>query len=170
MVLAQPEDVDAPLPFEILCRDTIDRSIIDPARLDRTHIGEISRLAVRSRYRRRRGEEHVSVGIGEEDFGSNDNPRFPYIPIGLYLAATALAKHLNIEWVFVLTEPRLASHLGKLGLEITQIGPPVEHRGARVPSMFNTERTLKSMRALIRPIWGVVEEGIERSLENSFSR
>jgi N-acyl amino acid synthase of PEP-CTERM/exosortase system len=170
MVLAQPENPDTPLPFEILCGNTIDRSIIDPARVDRTRIGEISRLAVRSRYRRRRGEQHVSVGIGEEDFGSSDNPRFPYIPIGLYLAATALAKHLSLEWVFVLTEPRLASHLGKLGLEITQIGPPVEHRGSRVPSMFNTERTLKNIRVLLRPIWRAVEEGIERSLEDSFSK
>lgn len=164
MVLTNPTDPQTPLPFEILCGKTIDRSIIDPTRLDRTRIGEISRLAVRAKYRRRRGEQHVAVGIAEEDFGTRDNPRFPYIPIGLYLGATALAKHLNLEWVFVLTEPRLASHLGKLGLEITQIGPPVEHRGSRLPSMFNTERTLKNMRVLLKPIWRVVEEEIQRSL------
>jgi len=164
MVLHRPDDPEAPFPFETLCSNTIDRSIIDPARLDRTRIGEISRLAVRSKYRRRRGEQHTAIGISKEDFGSSNNPRFPYIPIGLYLGATALAKHLDLEWVFVLTEPRLASHFGKLGLEITQIGPAVEHRGIRIPSVFNTERTIKNMRILLKPIWKAVEEQIERSL------
>jgi N-acyl amino acid synthase of PEP-CTERM/exosortase system len=165
MVLANPEDPDAPLPFEILCHDTIDRSIIDPSALQRNRIGEISRLAVRAKYRRRRGEQHVPVALADDDFGTPDNPRFPYIPIGLYLGATALAKHLGLEWVFVLTEPRLASHFAKLGLEITQIGAPVEHRGTRIPSMFNTERTIKNMRFLLKPIWRTVEEQIARSLE-----
>lgn len=164
MVLTRPEDLDAPLPFEILCRDVIDRSIIDPSRLDRSRIGEISRLAVRAKYRRRRGEQHVAVAIADDDFGSPDNPRFPYIPIGLYLGATALARHLGLEWVFVLTEPRLASHFAKLGLEITQIGGAIEHRGTRIPSMFNTERTIKNMRFLLKPIWQIVSEEVDRSL------
>lgn len=165
MVLANPAAPDAPLPFEKLCQATLDRSIIDPARLPRERIGEISRLAVRSPYRRRRGEQHVAVAVGEEDFGSKDNPRFPYIPIGLYLSMTAVAKHLGLEHVFVLTEPRLASHFAKLGLEITQIGPPVEHRGARIPSMFNTERTIRNMRFLLKPVWRVVEQELERSFK-----
>lgn len=165
MVLTNPEDRDAPLPFETLCRDTIDRSIIDPARLPRDKIGEISRLAVVSKYRRRRGEQNVAVAIAEEDFGSHEAPRFPYIPIGLYLGATALAQKLGQETVFVLTEPRLASHFAKLGFEITQIGGPVEHRGTRVPSMFHTERTIKNMRFLLKPIWRIVEQEIERSYE-----
>lgn len=164
MVLTLPDDPTAPLPFEILCGSTINRSIIDPERLDRTRIGEISRLAVRAKYRRRKGEQHVAVGLADTDFGSQDNPRFPYIPIGLYLAATALAKLLDLEWVFVLTEPRLAVHFEKLGLEITQIGAPVEHRGTRIPSVFNTERTIKNMRYLLKPIWLIVLEEMERTL------
>jgi len=167
MVLATPDDPSAPLPFESLCQDTIDRSIIDPSRLPRDRIGEISRLAVRGKYRRRRGEQHVAVAIADEDFGSKENPRFPYIPIGLYLGATALAKRFGIETVFVLTEPRLASHFAKLGFEITQIGGPVEHRGTRVPSMFHTERTIKNMRFLLKPIWRIVEEEIEHSFEHT---
>lgn len=167
MVLANPDERDAPLPFETLCRDTIDRSIIDPSRLPRESIGEISRLAVVSKYRRRRGEQHVPVAIADEDYGSHDNPRFPYIPIGLYLGATALAKKLGLETVFVLTEPRLASHFAKLGFEITQIGGPIEHRGTRVPSMFKTERTIKNMRFLLKPIWHVVEKEIELSYEHA---
>lgn len=164
MVLANPEERDAPLPFEVLCRDAIDRSIIDPSHLPRESIGEISRLAVRSKYRRRRGEQNVPVAIAEDDYGTQANPRFPYIPIGLYLGATALAKRLELETVFVLTEPRLASHFAKLGFEITQIGAPIEHRGTRIPSMFNTERTIKGMRYLLKPIWQIVEEEIERSM------
>lgn len=162
VVLANPDDPNAPLPFESLCKDTIDRSIIDPARLPRESIGEISRLAVVSRYRRRRGEQHTPMAIADEDYGGHeDHPRFPYIPIGLYLGATALAKKLGLETVFVLTEPRLASHFAKLGFEITQIGGPVEHRGTRVPSMFKTDRTIKNMRFLLKPIWRIVEKEID---------
>lgn len=168
MVLTDPDDPDAPLPFESLCRDVIDRSIIDPSRLPRGSIGEISRLAVRSRYRRRRNEQNVPMALSDEDFGSRENPRFPYIPIGLYLGATALAKRLELETVFVLTEPRLASHFAKLGFEITQIGQPIEHRGTRVPSMFKTDRTIKNMRYLLKPIWHIVEEEIERSMTQLF--
>ncbi|MBS0176495.1 MAG: PEP-CTERM/exosortase system-associated acyltransferase, partial [Nitrospira sp.] len=44
IVLANPADPDLPLPFEQTCAHTLDRSIIDPAKLPRDRIAEISRL------------------------------------------------------------------------------------------------------------------------------
>ena len=44
----------APLPFEKACAATLDRSIIDPSKLHRGKIAEVSRLAVRSHFRRRK--------------------------------------------------------------------------------------------------------------------
>ncbi len=166
LVLANPDALDAPLPFESTCADTIDRSIIDPAKLDRRRIAEVSRLAVRSAYRRRRGENKVAVALDESDYNETaEQPRFPYIPIGLYLGAVSLAARNNIDTLFVLTEPRLAAHFGKLGVNIQQIGGPVEHRGQRVPSMMDVQAIIKGLRFMVKPIWRAVEEDIDAGLE-----
>ena len=165
LVCAKPEDPAAPLPFELTCEHTLDRRIIDPQKLPRDRIAEVSRLAVRATYRRRKGDDKAPVAISEEDFGTGDRPRFPYIPIGLYLGAVALAARSGIDTLFVLTEPRLASHFGKLGVDIKQIGGPVEHRGTRVPSMMHVPSIIKDMRFIDKPIWRVVQEEIERGFE-----
>ena len=161
LVLARPEDPDFPLPFEHTCRATLDRSIIDPARLPRGTIAEVSRLAVRAHYRRRKGETKTALALSDDDFGTKEQPRFPYIPIGLYLAVIAMARHEGIETLFMLTEPRLADHFSKLGVKITQIGGPVEHRGIRVPSMMNVDSVIKGLRFFVKPIWKIVIQEIE---------
>ncbi|MBS0357475.1 MAG: PEP-CTERM/exosortase system-associated acyltransferase [Proteobacteria bacterium] len=161
LVMARPEEPDYPLPFERTCAATLDRSIIDPAKEPRGAIAEVSRLAVRAYYRRRKGETKAAVALSDDDFGTKEQPRFPYIPIGLYLGVIALAKHEGIETLFVLTEPRLADHFAKLGVKITQIGGPVEHRGIRVPSMMNVDSIIKGLRFFVKPIWRVVAEEIE---------
>lgn len=160
VVLTRNDDPDYLLPFERTCAATLDRSIIDPARLPRDRIAEVSRLAVRSAYRRRRGETATTAPIHEEDFGTVVQPRFPYIPIGLYLAAIALAERCGIETLFILTEPRLASHFAKLGVDVRQIGGAVEHRGTRIPSMMNVQSVIKNMRFLLKPMWRTIHEEI----------
>jgi N-acyl amino acid synthase of PEP-CTERM/exosortase system len=161
LVVARPEEPDYPLPFERTCAATLDRSIIDPARLPRGSIAEVSRLAVRHHYRRRKGETKSALALSDDDFGTKDQPRFPYIPIGLYLAIVALAKREGVETLFVLTEPRLADHFSKLGVKITQIGGPVEHRGIRVPSMMDVNAIVKNLRFFVKPIWRVINEQID---------
>ncbi len=165
IVLARPQDPAYPLPFERTCEATIDRSIIDPAKLPRGSIAEVSRLAVRGHYRRRRGEQRTDLAIHDDDFGSRDQPRFPYIPVGLYLGAVYMAHRHGVETLFVLTEPRLAAHFGKLGVRIRQIGGPVEHRGIRVPSMMDVQSIIKGLRWLVKPIWNTVCEDMERGYD-----
>lgn len=164
LVLTRPDDPTYPLPFERTCEATLDRSIIDPARLPRDRIAEVSRLAVRAAYRRRRSDKRAAVALNDEDFGSVVQPRFPYIPIGLYLGAVALADRSGVDTLFILTEPRLAAHFAKLGVDIQQIGGPVEHRGARVPSMMDVKSIIKNMRFLVKPIWRVIQEEINNGL------
>ena len=160
-MLARPEDPDFPLPFKHACRATLDRSIIDPARQPRGSIAEVSRLAVRAHYRRRKGETKTALALSDDDFGTTDQPRFPYIPIGLHLAVIAMARHEGIETLFMLTEPRLADHFSKLGVKITQIGGPVEHRGIRAPSMMDVDSVIRGLRFFVKPIWKVVIQKIE---------
>jgi len=75
----------------------------------------------------------------------------------------ALAERNGIDTLFVLTEPRLATHFARLGVEIRQIGSPVEHRGTRIPSVMDVGSIISDMRMLLKPIWRAVREDIERS-------
>ncbi len=77
LILARADDPSSLLPIERLCAQTIDRTIVDPLRLPRHTIAEVSRLAVISRYRRRKGEASRPAGITDNDFGTPDRPRFP---------------------------------------------------------------------------------------------
>ncbi len=163
LVLTNPADPEALLPFERTCAATLDRSIVDPAKLPRARIAEVSRLAVRAHYRRRKGEVRTMAPIHTTDFGFGDHPRFPYIPIGLYLGAVALAARNGIDNLFVLTEPRLAAHFDKLGVNVRQIGKPLEHHGVRVPSMMDVQNIMQCMRPILRPIWRIIQAEIEHS-------
>jgi N-acyl amino acid synthase of PEP-CTERM/exosortase system len=159
LVLVRPDD--PPLPFETLCGQSIDRSIVDLQTLDRTKIAEVSRLAVISEYRRRRGEQNQPVGIDESDFGSTERPRFPYIAVGLYLGMLVLARRHSIETVFMLTEQRLARQLSRLGVNLERIGTPIEHRGQRYPSRMSVPHVIENLKAFLRPMFDVIAAEIE---------
>lgn len=163
LVRMRPSDPYHPLPFEKTCANTIDRSIIDPAQLPRESIAEVSRLAVVARFRRRKEDKkNIPISLTDADFGTPEQPRFPYIPIGLYLGTVELARLNGIETLFVLTEERLASHFKKLGVNIQKIGGAVEHRGKRIPSMLSTTGIIDNMRMLMRPLYRVIAEEVAR--------
>jgi N-acyl amino acid synthase of PEP-CTERM/exosortase system len=158
----------AELPFEESCRDALDRKIVDPRALPRSTIGEVSRLAVISAYRQRKGEQNAPMtSIADDNFATDERmPRFPFIPVSLYLAAAAVARHLQVEHVFVLTEPRLAHHFSRIGFDIRPIGSSIEHRGERVPSLLSSSKVVENLRPMIQPLYDIVQ----RSVEAAFNR
>lgn len=174
IVRPNPESPDAPLPFERVCADTLDKKImINLAGSARYSVAEVSRLAVISRYRKRKGESASPVSITDEDFGTVSQPRFPYIPIGLYIGTIELARLNGINILFFLTEERLAGHFGKLGVELKRVGEAVEHHGRRVPSMLDiTHIAEKNVRTIFQPLYHVVTEDIMKGVraEGSLSR
>lgn len=170
IVLANPADRNLLLPFEQTCAGTLDRSIIDSTKLPRNRIAEISRLAVGGRYRRRKGEAQQQVPMGPDDFSNAGQARFPFVPASLLLGAVALAERSGIDTVFVLTEPRLAAHFAKLGVDVTQIGSPIEHRGLRIPSVMHVEEIIRNMRRILHPLWHVVREQIGRGFDEAEKR
>jgi N-acyl amino acid synthase of PEP-CTERM/exosortase system len=167
LVLADPEDPAAPFPFERLCAATVDRSIVDIGRIDRAKTAEVSRLAVVAHYRRRKGERAVSIGLDEGDFGTPDRPRFPYIAAGLYLGMIAQAHHHGIETLFMLTERRLARQLTRLGVKLTQIGPAIEHRGLRYPSMMSTQEVIDGLNFFVRPLFATIAAEMETAYQKA---
>jgi N-acyl amino acid synthase of PEP-CTERM/exosortase system len=168
IIFTNPTDPNLPLPFEKACATTLDRSIIDPAKLDRSKIAEVSRLAIIDQYRRRRGERDKPFTIVNDDDGSPEQPkskvRLPYLALGLYLALVALAKHYGIERLFLLTEPCLATSISHLGVAVKHIGSGVEHRGLRVPSVLEVDDILANMNPLVRPFYNLIAEEVETGL------
>lgn len=161
IVRARPGAPEHPLPFEKTCAATLDRSIVDPSRLPREAIAEVSRLAVVAKYRRRKDDEKKEpLPVQDSDFGTPAQPRFPYIPIALYLGTIELARINNIKTLFVLTQRRLATHFRRLGVNIRLIGDAVEHRGERVPSMLDIDDIIKNMKAMARPLYRVVADEV----------
>lgn len=167
LVLPPPEPTGGPLPFERTCGSVLYRDLFDPARLPRERIAEVSRLAVLREFRRRRGEASSALPLGEDDFGSTLQPRFPFIPVGLYLGAIALAQKLGIDTLFTLTEPRLARHFARFGIEVVQIGEGVEHRGLRIPSMIRVSDVMHSMNPRMKPMWEDVKAEVEQRLREA---
>jgi N-acyl amino acid synthase of PEP-CTERM/exosortase system len=163
--VVDPSNPLSRLPVERTCERTIERGIVDPARLPRERIGEISRLTVTSEFRRRKGEQTTPMAISQADFGVAQMPRFPYMQVGLYLGAIALAKRLGLETLFVLTEPRLPNHFARLGVKIRQIGGPVEHRGERVPSMMSVSSIESNLPWAVRPLYEIISDAIRSGVE-----
>lgn len=167
IIRARPQDPYHPLPFEKICTATLDRSIVDPVKLPRDTIAEVSRLAVIAAFRKRKNEEKTPVPISDQDFGTPTQPRFPYIPVSLYLATVELARLNGIDTLFVLTDERLASHFRKLGVDIQTIGAPVEHRGKRIPSMINASGIVKNLGAIFRPLYRTIAAEVAFGVRHS---
>lgn len=166
LIVARPEAPQHPLPFEASCAAVLDRSIVDPARMPRHTLGEVSRLAVANTFRQRKGEATAASPLTDDDFGARGpNTRFPFIPVSLYLGAAAMAQRVGVEHVFVLTEPRLASHFVRIGFDIRAVGGPIEHRGVRVPSLLSSSKVVAGLRPMIQPLYAVVEASVERAFQ-----
>jgi N-acyl amino acid synthase of PEP-CTERM/exosortase system len=153
LVRPRLEAPDEPLPFEITCGNVLDAALLRSQPLARDKVAEVSRLAVISKFRRRKGEARTEVGLTENDF---DGGRFPYILIGLYLGVVAIGRLQGVERLYLLSEPRLAGHFARLGVEIVQIGGPVEHRGIRIPSMISVPRLVEGLNRYVRPLYDVI--------------
>lgn len=158
----QPENPYELLPFEEICSTSLDRSIIDPAKLPRDSFGEASRLAVIASYRRRKGEMNRAVNISNQDFGTSKQPRFPYIPIALCLGIFHLARLSGVNDLFILTEKRLANHFQKMGFKIKFIGSSIEHHGERFPSLIDLDATLNEIRPTLQPLYRAISEDISK--------
>jgi N-acyl amino acid synthase of PEP-CTERM/exosortase system len=160
LVHPRPDAPDEPLPFELTCGHVLDARLLGTQPLARQKVAEVSRLAVISKFRRRKGEARAPIGLGEKDF---EGGRFPYILIGLYLGVVALGSLQGVERLYLLSEPRLASHFSKLGVEIMQIGGAVEHRGLRIPSMISVPRLVAGLNRYVRPLYDVVHGQLSRA-------
>lgn len=163
IVHVSPASPSDPLPFEIVTAGHLYRWVAEDT-TERRRVGEISRLAVTSQFRRRRTDVGPAP-LSEHDFAYGGAvQRFPFIMAGLYLGLLAVADIEGLDRLYLLTEQRLANHLSRLGVEITQVGDPVEHRGLRVPSVIQVRSVVSALQGFVRPLYDEIHGEIAHSL------
>ncbi|MFT7560508.1 MAG: N-acyl amino acid synthase of PEP-CTERM/exosortase system [Flavobacteriales bacterium] len=124
------------LPIEEHCADCLAKCEVKPSDFPRDKVGEVSRLAVPAEFRRRSSDNYEGAGCGninQSTYSDKELRCFPLIAVGLYLAAANICRQHNIEHVFAMMEPRLASNLTYLGFSFRQIGPTFNYHGERAP-------------------------------------
>ena len=161
LVRANPAAPDTLLPFERLCADRLFKEVLDTSTLPRLRIAEISRLAVRARFRRRPGEQSVAEGVVPERGESSGKRKAPPIALGLYLAAAATGLMTKMDGVFALMEPRLARRLSTYGIAFLQVGEAVEHRGMRAPFYITGNALYAHISPMVRGLLDVILGDLE---------
>ncbi len=164
VVLTDPLSPYSLLPFEKACGSMLERIILDPARLPRNSIGEVSRLGVAAKFRRRKGEQKSPAPLADEALKLDPvtpNPRqFPYILVSLYLGSIALAEYSSINTLFTFTELRLVTHFARLGVPIRPINSPIDHKGIRLPCVLDVRETIDSFSPFVRGVYSEIRRQI----------
>lgn len=146
--MVRPQKEDELLPIEKYCRESITNSALDPRNFPRHEICEISRLAVPNEFRRRQMDKFDGAGVGAINtatYSETELRCFPFIAIGLYLAAAALSTNSGVKHNYVMMEPRLARSMRFIGIRFEQIGPIVDYHGKRAAYHITPEMLHKNL-------------------------
>jgi N-acyl amino acid synthase of PEP-CTERM/exosortase system len=154
---------DARLPYQLHDIESLNSDKLDF--LSKGRVGEISRLAVPSHFRRRaneKGRPFVLGGNNTSAFTKEDRRNFPNISIGLYLSAIAMVDICQLDLVLVVMEPRLRRHLTRYGLHFRQISTPFELKGERALYQLPRESLTCDMNPQIRELYDYIRDEIEK--------
>lgn len=163
LILGERLPAGTPLPFELAARALPLAQHGALSIPDRSRIGEISMLAVRRSHHRRNGEETLPISIRSEDFAAREQPRFPFLPVGLYLGTLALAADRGLETLFMIASPRLATHLGKLGIALRPLGQDKPAEESETTVVIDVARNISAMPFLLQPMWEAVRHDLRRT-------
>ncbi|MCU0536706.1 MAG: PEP-CTERM/exosortase system-associated acyltransferase [Hydrococcus sp. Prado102] len=161
LVFPDPYQSDRSLPISKIC--SLD---LDLKELPTHSFGEVSRLAVIDRFRRRTGESQTPAGLllfPNQTQEEREKRGFPIIALSLYLAATCIGMESGMDRVLVLMEPRLARHLRYFGFLFTQIGDFIEFRGKRGPYQITKESIGAGLPAHIVELMEIIRSDLKLS-------
>ncbi|MDO6487686.1 PEP-CTERM/exosortase system-associated acyltransferase [Colwellia sp. 6_MG-2023] len=162
---------DQLLPIEKFCLDSITNEELHPKNFNRSEIAEISRLAVKSDFRRRKTDQFKGSATGaiqETTYSEVELRCFPFIAIGLYMAAATMAIDTGVKHVYVMMEPRLARSMKFVGIKFQQLGDPIEYHGLRAPYYISPDIFLENLSPGFQHLYQSIEHDISGQL-NSIS-
>lgn len=166
--IVQSEKLEQLLPIEKYCLDSITNEELHPQRFNRKEICEISRLAVKSDFRRRKTDQFKGSGTGviqESSYSETELRCFPFIAIGLYMAAATMVIDTGIRHVYVMMEPRLARSMKFVGIHFVQLGEPIEYHGVRAPYYINAEIFMSKLSPGFKNLYEAIEYDICSQLD-----
>lgn len=166
LVYNDPENLQFRLPFETKCTDSLFESCTSTVLPHRSEFGEISRIAIPENFRRRKtdaGSQLDDTNI--PPVAPQEQRRFPYIPLGLYLAAAAAGLELGLNGVFAMMEPRLVRHLQRFGIVFEQVGEIIEYRGKRAAFYIDREGLYNNISPPIRSLLDIILSDISQALK-----
>ncbi|MCG5528042.1 MULTISPECIES: PEP-CTERM/exosortase system-associated acyltransferase [Halorhodospira] len=155
------------LPMVQNCGESLDPEDPDhPATHDPALICEISRLAVHSDFRRRRGEGKSAYGEVDSLAAVENHPRtFPLAAVSLFMASARIVQLAGKEHAYAMMEPQLARHCVRQGLHFRQIGKTVYyHERKRAPFHIRFSEALENIQQseqLLSPLFRMATSQIQ---------
>lgn len=162
LVIPPADNAQARLPFQL--HDIAAIKVDELRHRFKGSIGEISRLAVPSGFRRRANEAGRPFILDSRNstvFSEEERRNFPNIAIGLYLSAIALVDICELDVVFVVMESRLQRHLKQYGLLFRQISTPFELKGERALYELPRNELTCHMNSQIRLLYDFIRNELE---------
>ncbi|MCP5196320.1 MAG: PEP-CTERM/exosortase system-associated acyltransferase [Gammaproteobacteria bacterium] len=165
LIQAREGDSQQLLPIERYCGASLHPGATHPSQLPREGLCEISRLAVSSIFRRRRGESESPAGTAQEAVIGNEVEyrTFPLLSLTLFLTVLSVATIARQRHSLAVMEPWLARQLRIMGFSFQQIGEIADYHGARAPFHYTVEQALvdKAQRPMLRELFEVIDPLIE---------
>ena len=126
--------------------------------------GEVSRMALISRFRRRPSDKDYSLNSNMRD-NDLESRRFStnYLPMCLTFSAISLMLEQTLDYGIALMEPRLARLLVRFGVEIKQIGQPIDYFGIRAPFLIFPEKTYQNLTQEYRFLFDIISSELRYS-------
>jgi len=158
LVLPDPADLLAPYPIEAHCRLEAPEKEPDV----RSHLAEISRLAVSREFKKRAGEAGSLAGISQRPeiyFKADERRMLPHLTVGLFAAIVRMTRAHDIQHWYAVMEPALIRLLRLFGIRFVPIGPDVDYHGLRRPCLAEVDKVLPSIRKVNPPLWDLITEG-----------
>ncbi|MDQ2697101.1 MAG: PEP-CTERM/exosortase system-associated acyltransferase [Pseudomonadota bacterium] len=164
LVHALRDDPYYPLPFEKYCDHALNRDLFDPLAVPRDKFGEFSRLAVLSSFRRRKDDEHKPISINENfSLAASGRDNFPFIPVGLFLAALSMSLNAGFLYTFAMMEPRLSRLLKRFGILFEQVGEVVDYHGPRGPFIIRREAVMAHLKPEVQDLMLLIDKQLSKT-------
>jgi len=161
---------DELLPIEKYCLNSITNQALAPDNFNRAEIGEISRLAVKYDFRRRKVDKFKGAGTGvisETVYSETELRCFPFIAIGLYMSAAVMSVKHGIQHVYVMMEPKLARSMKFIGINFQQLGPAVDYHGSRAPYYINPDVFYNDLSPDFKNLYQSIEQKVSLQLNST---
>lgn len=129
------------LPFKQLLKNFKENvEDINVARLKKSRMCEVSRLAVPTEFRKRKFNDDLKL-----DFSPEEIECFPMVSIALFYSCLTYCKHYSIG-AYSMMEERLARVLKLSGIESLRVADFSEFNGLRAPFLFSSSFDIGKIR------------------------